>query len=262
MTSGCKIMEILDLFVPIGLEEMDSVRLMDRVDTKYIMALPRIPDLLIRMGGRYRVLDISKHRLFSYLTTYLDTDDYMFYNQHITGRSERHKIRYRKYETTGTTYLEVKKRTIKNRTIKWRIENDLTSNKKCDDNAFNFINEYIPQKSLILDPVIINKFKRITLVGSEICERITIDYDLSFSSMDGRQVNFPFIAIIELKRQGLTNRSQVENILKENSIRPTSFSKYCIGAGLVHDLPRKNMLKEKFLLINKIENEHNKYPIT
>ena len=42
------IKEVLDSFVPIGLGEMDRVRLMDRKDTKYVLSAGRIPDLLTK----------------------------------------------------------------------------------------------------------------------------------------------------------------------------------------------------------------------
>jgi hypothetical protein len=253
------ITEILDSFVPIGLEEMDNVRLMDRLDTKYIMSVNRLPDLLRRMDGGYKALDINKNRVFAYKTTYLDTGDYLFFNQHVTGKLERSKVRYRKYENTGVTYLEVKKRTNKNRIIKWRIESDLTSDNKCDTIASDFIEEYVPEKFIKLKPVLINYFKRVTFVDPEYNERMTIDFDLSFSDIKGNQTSFPSIAIVELKRPGLIKKSSVSNILKENSIHPTSFSKYCIGTALFYDLPRKNSLKPKFLIINKIEDEYNKF---
>jgi hypothetical protein len=253
-----EINEALNSFIPVGLEEMDSVRLMDRIDTKYVLSIQIIPYLLYRMDRGYKALEINGNRSFSYLTTYLDTGEYLFFDQHVTGKLERNKVRFRKYETTGTTFLEVKKTTNKNRTIKWRFENDLTSENECDDKASEFIKECIPKESLKLQPVLVSSFKRITLVESTINERITVDYDLSFSDMEGNQTCFPFIAIIELKQQGFSNRSLVANILKEYSIHPTSFSKYCIGTSIFYDLPRKNILKAKFLLIKKIENEYNK----
>jgi hypothetical protein len=253
-----EIKDVLDSFTPIGLEEMDCVRLMDRVDTKYVMSVQRIPDLLNKMNKEYMALEINQKRFFPYLTTYLDTDDYLFFNQHVTGKLERNKVRYRKYETTGITYLEVKKTTNKKRTIKWRFENDLTCDSKFDTKAFEFIKEYVPQKLITLHPVLVCNYKRVTIVESEIKERITIDYDLSYSDMNRNHVNFPFIAIVELKQQVFSNRSPVVNILKKYSIQPTSFSKYCIGTSIFYDRPRKNILKPKMLLINKIENENNK----
>lgn len=253
-----KIDIFLDSFTPICLEEMENVRLMDRTDTKYVFSVKRLPEILNRMDGMYKALEINNKRISSYSTTYLDTSDFLFFNQHVTGKLERNKVRYRKYVNTGKTYLEVKKKTNKNRTIKWRIESSLTSDNKCDGRAYDFVNEYVNQKPLILKPVLINNFKRITLVGSKIDERITIDYDLSFSDTNGNLASIPFIAIIELKRQDFSDTSPVATILKDYLIHPTGFSKYCVGAAIFYDLPRKNILKQKRLLLNKIENEYNR----
>ncbi|MCE5348226.1 MAG: polyphosphate polymerase domain-containing protein [Bacteroidales bacterium] len=256
--TAAKIDLLLDSFAPICLEEMDNVRLMNRTDTKYVLSVKRLPEILNRMDGMYKALMINSNRIFSYATTYLDTSDFLFFNQHVTGKLERNKVRYRKYENTGTTYLEVKKKTNKNRTIKWRIENNLTSGNGCDERAYSFINEYIPQKPLVLKPVLKSNFKRITFVGPEIAERITIDYDLSFSDTNGNMAKYPFIAVVELKRQGFSYSSPVASILKDYLIHPTGFSKYCVGAAIFYDLPRKNILKQKQLLLNKIEDEYNR----
>jgi hypothetical protein len=258
MMVASEIKTILNSFSPIGLDGMDNVRLMDRIDTKYVLSVKRIPELLLSIDERYRALEINDIKVFSYSTTYLDSSDFMFYNEHITGRPERYKVRYRKYEATGASYLEVKKKTRKNRTIKWRIESNMTSDNRYDIDAAEFINEYIPQKQIVLNPVIRNNFKRITLVGSEIAERITIDWDLSFSGKDGRHIDFPYLAIIELKRQGFSDRSPVADILKSYLVRPTGFSKYCFGNGILNDVSRKNLIKPKVLLLNRIENEYNR----
>ena len=252
----------LNSFVPLGLNEMDNVRLMNRTDIKYVLSFTRIPDLLASLDGSYKILEINNERSFTYSTTYLDTADYLFFNQHVTGKLERNKVRYRKYEVTGTTFLEVKKRTNKNRTVKHRIENKLNSDGLCDITAHEFLKEYIPQRPLLLRPVLINRFKRITLVGKEIGERVTIDYNMYFSNPDGINRNMPFIAIIELKKDRNADRSPLANILKKNSIHPTGFSKYCIGTSILYSLPRINMLKPKLLLIKKIENEFNKHVCT
>lgn len=249
----------LNSFAPIGLDEMHNVRLMDRTDIKYVMSFKRIPDLLASLDGNYKILEINNKRSFIYSTTYLDTTDFLFFNQHVTGRLERNKVRYREYEVTGTTFLEVKKRTNRNRTIKHRIENKLSSDALCDPKALEFLKEYLPQSPLFLRPVLINRFKRITLVGKEISERVTIDYDLCFSKPYGINSCMPFIAIIELKKDRNTERSPLADILKKNSIHPTGFSKYCMGTSILYSLPRINMIKPKLLLIKKIENEFNKH---
>jgi VTC domain len=245
---------ILGSFVPVGLEEMDNVRLMDRIDTKYVFSANKVPDLLRLMTEDYRILEINGHRIFDYETIYLDTPDYLFYNQHITGRIDRNKVRYRKYNSTGITYLEIKKKTKKNRTIKWRIKNIL-SERICDEEAREFLEKHLPFNADTLNPVISNKFKRITLVGTSIRERITLDLDLSFSGTNGHKADIPNIAIAELKSEDAATKSPFSAIAKSLSIYSSGFSKYCIGTAILYDLLRKNAIKPVLLLINKIENE-------
>lgn len=251
-----EIKNILDNFNSVRLEEMDKVKLMDRVDTKYLIPANRVPDLLDMMCGRYRVLEINGKRISSYCTVYLDTPDYIFFNQHVTGRPGRIKVRFRSYDSTGITYLEIKKKTKKNRTVKWRVENSLAGD-TCTESAIDFINTHVPFNSEVLKPVLINNFKRITLAGFDTPERITIDLDLSFTSPDGRSVELPLISIVELKSEGIATRSPFARLIKQISAYPTGFSKYCIGCAMLHELPMKNILKPKLLLLNRIENEYN-----
>ena len=250
------ILEVLSSFSQISLEEMDNVRLMNRTETKYVMSVSRIPDILTRMNGDYKVLGINGVKNFSYYTTYLDTANYLFFNQHITGKLSRNKVRYRKYETTGNSFLEVKMKTNKNRTVKWRIENNIAPDGKCDAAAYEFINKHVPERPLVLKPALINTFMRITMVGIEISERITLDYNITFSDPDGRETRLPSVAVIEVKKDRFTDRSRITGILKASSVYPTGFSKYCIGNAVLNDLLRKNILKSKLLMINKIENEY------
>jgi hypothetical protein len=251
-----EITKILNSFNSIRLEEMDKVKLMDRIDTKYILPANRVTDLLMMMQGRYRILEINNTRISSYETVYLDTPDYLFFNQHVTGKINRVKIRFRNYKSTGITFLEIKRKTKKNRTVKWRIENSFSEG-ICDGKAIEFIDSNIQSGSEKLSPVITNCFKRMTFVGFDTLERITIDLDLSFSSPQGKSADLPHITIVELKSEGVASRSPFSRIIRQFSAYPTGFSKYCIGCALLHDLPLKNVLKPKILLINRIENEYN-----
>jgi hypothetical protein len=175
----------------------------------------------------------------------------------VTGRNERSKVRFRKYHSTGITFLEIKRRTKKHRTVKSRIEDSLNGN-GLDIRAIDFINRHIHLESTILRPVITNTFRRMTFVGKTAPERITLDMDLSFTGPEGQRAEMPWIAIAELKREGVAVRSPFWSILKDLSVHPSGFSKYCVGNSLIYDLPRQNILKPMLLLINKIENECNR----
>ncbi|TFG44038.1 MAG: polyphosphate polymerase domain-containing protein [Bacteroidia bacterium] len=251
-----EILNILYSFNSVRLEEMDRVKLMDRYDTKYLLPANRIPDLLKLMLGRYRVLEINNERISSYTTVYLDTPDFTCFNQHVTERTGRLKVRFRTYNTTGNSFLEIKKKTKKGRTVKWRIENSPSEN-SFNATATEFIKTRVPNDPESLKPVLENNFKRITFTGFDTSERITLDLDISYASPDGKSAELPLVAILELKCRGLAARSPFSKLIKQFSIYPTGFSKYCIGCAMLHDLPLKNILKPKILLLNRIENEYN-----
>ncbi len=60
-------------------------------------------------------------RLNHYRTLYFDTPDFELYLLHVNGRADRYKVRSREYTDTHLSYLEVKHRTPKDRTIKERL---------------------------------------------------------------------------------------------------------------------------------------------
>jgi len=251
-----EILNILDSFNSVRLEEMDKARLMDRIDTKYLLPANRVPDLLNLMKGRYRVLEVGKQRVSSYSTVYYDTAGFTFFNQHVTGRTGRFKVRFRTYNSTGNTFLEIKKKTKKGRTVKWRIENSPAGH-FFDETAKEFIKTRAAFDPGSLGQVLENNFKRITFTGFDTPERITLDLDLTFRTPEGVIAELPMIAILELKSQGFAARSPFSVLIRQFSVYPTSFSKYCTGCAILYDLPLKGILKPKILLLNRIENEYN-----
>jgi hypothetical protein len=240
---------------PVSLDEMSGIRLMSRIEIKYVFTTSRLTDLVVLLGKNYQVLEINKMRILPYSTTYLDTDDFLFYNQHVRGQFDRHKIRYRKYEATSESFLEIKKKTNQGRTIKWRIENQLTSG-FFDSRASDFMHDYLPVSQDIVRPSLLNQFTRITLAGFELKERITLDFNISFTRPgDLESVTLPYLVIAELKKEPYSDSSHFKSLIKQLNIYPTSFSKYCVGCVLLNDSLKKNMIKQKLLLLNKLEHE-------
>ena len=70
--------EIISRFAPITLEEMSSIRLMNRTDTKFVTSVGRLWQLLQAAEGAYRIQEIDGKRNMSYATVYFDTDDYQY----------------------------------------------------------------------------------------------------------------------------------------------------------------------------------------
>lgn len=250
--------KLLNDFDPITLKEMDCVELLDRTDTKFIFNSGRLEELLSHAGQYYKILQIGNERDFSYHTTYLDTDNYTFFSQHMSGRPLRYKVRYRIYESTGVSYLEVKCKTNKKRTVKWRIKNEFNE-ANLDGKALDFLSCHIKEVAYDINPVLTNRFRRLTLVGIQTKERITIDHNISFSCNGENPIELPYLSIAELKREGFTNNSPFLSILRNMQIRKSSFSKYCVGNVLLKPMPKTNILKSSLLQLKKIEHDKSMY---
>jgi hypothetical protein len=131
-----------------------------------------------------------------------------------------------------------------------------------DENASLFIKKHIPFNSFVLHPNLENKFTRVTLAGTEAKERITIDTCMSYTTMNGDNSELPYLAIAELKSEGYPAVSPFVLSVRQMGIQPTGFSKYCMRNALLRDIPKKNILKQKLLLLNKIENEYSKFNVS
>ena len=109
-------------FESITLSEMDDVKLMSRTDTKFAFSIKHLPKILSRMGEYYRVLEIDGERVHHYKSLYYDTEDRKFYLDHHNQRVNRNKIRFREYVGSKLTFLEIKLKNNKGKTIKKRTK--------------------------------------------------------------------------------------------------------------------------------------------
>ncbi|WP_340158977.1 polyphosphate polymerase domain-containing protein [uncultured Maribacter sp.] len=240
---------IIDDFDSTSLEEMNSVSLMKRTDTKFIIHEKDMTAVLKKIRGQYRVLEIDGRRMMTYSSLYFDTPSKKFYHDHHNGKVNRTKIRIRKYVESDHCFLEVKQKDGKGKTTKTRtpipdFETDLS------DGSLNFIQE-VTQRSFDLQPIIWNEFNRITLVNKTARERLTIDFNLSFKLNDSTKI-YENLVIIEVKQERFSRTSPVVRQLKEKQTNPYSLSKYCIGMiSIYHDL-KYNRFKEKIMKINKL----------
>jgi len=251
----CKsIEEMLKGFEPVELDALGNLRYMNRVDTKYLFSVSKLPGLLLKVRSEYKALEIEKLRSFSYKTVYFDTPDLHFYNQHVTGKLNRSKVRIRTYESNDLTFLEVKQKSNKGRTSKSRLEKEPGDMNHIEQSRL-FLNELISSGAESLKAVINTGFTRITLVNFETSERITIDYNLVWNNLKGETVRIPFLAIAEIKSEKSTSQSPFFRQLKQLGVRSTGFSKYAMGMAMVNGAPKQNNLKPKLLLIKKISDE-------
>ena len=245
-----EIKDSLQCFKPISLSEMDDLKLMNRLDNKFVFSINELGNVLRQAAEHYRVLEINGQREFFYLTKYMDTPDWFFFSEHQKGHADRYKIRMRTYEVNQQSYLEIKHKTNKGQTKKSRIK--ISNTDGLNDECRRFIEEKTHRQSDNLDFVSINGFNRITLASFETHERITIDHNLSFSH-DGKTIKLNRLCIAEVKKERSSMRTPIIDIMKNVHGLNTGLSKYCIGISYLHEDLKQNAFKPKKLLINKIE---------
>ena len=232
------------------LEEMKGIKLMNRIDTKFVTTRSRLMLLLDLAMGEYRVQQTKGERNIPYRTTYWDTDDFDMYRVHQTGHCGRQKLRFRTYVNSDLQFMEVKTKNNRGRTKKKRIQVDDMNLDDADKLAF--LKQHLRYDVDTLRPAIQNEFRRITLVNRAKTERLTIDNALRFNNLvSGQQRDMGDLVIIELKRDGLCY-SPVLNMLLQLRIMPHGFSKYCMGSAMTNPQLPVNRFKPKLRDVERI----------
>ncbi len=249
-----KIRQVLMLYDPITLSEMKAVRLMNRVDTKYVVPLNVLLDILNEAVKDYRVQSIDGDRMARYTTTYYDTERMEMYIRHHNGCKMREKIRVRTYVDSDLTFLEVKNKNNHGRTDKKRIVVD-PEEPLVEEGVDEFLAHTALYTKADLHQQLQNSFRRITLVDRNMTERLTIDLDLSFHNLvnDGR-FDLTNVAIIELKRNGHTQSPMASRLLRMR-VKPIGFSKYCMGCALTDNHLKQNRFKRRLRIIDKMRKD-------
>lgn len=240
---------ILKKFDTATLQQLDSVKLMNRTDKKFCLHNSLLPNILDKLKSEYLILEIDGNKIFEYQNTYFDTSSNEMFINHQNGKANRFKIRIRKYVQSEINFLEIKNKNNKRRTIKKRIVRD-DFDKAFDQNENEFIKTISSYDSGELIPRIWSNFYRLTLVNKEFTERVTIDLNPSFSNKQ-KEITLENIAIIEVKQNKANKPAFITKVLKENKISKSGFSKYCIGRSLLEDDIKKNNFKPLLLKIKK-----------
>jgi len=227
--------------------------LMERVDTKYIVPLGMIDELLEEVLEDFSVLAIDGRRVSRYATAYFDGADLRHYLAHHNGATERLKLRFRTYLDQGSSFLEVKRKNNKGRTVKRRVgverpcASELQSHREfliaC---GVTRIEELVETQHC--------EYRRAAFFCKTSGERFTVDFDLAFSDcVNGRRAEIEGIAVVELKQDRLNRDSTLSAALRRRRIHESGFSKYCVGMSLLRGRALKaNRFKATLLKMQKI----------
>ena len=239
-----KVTEILNRFDAISLKQLLNAELMNRVDTKFLILQSELPEILVALTQDYHVLEVNGQRVSKYENVYFDTPEHRFYLDHHNKKDHRFKVRFRKYDSTQTTYFEIKERR-KYRTDKQRIQVDQVSD-ELTGAAHDLVYKMLGT-SAELQRTLVNQYQRITLVNEALKERLTLDFELTFENGDHKE-HIDNLVVAELKQQDLNRRSPVFELMNQKKIRPFRFSKYCIGTVLLFPKERVKYNNFKYII--------------
>jgi hypothetical protein len=245
------VIEQLNKFESVTLKQLDSVKLQNRMDTKYILSKAQLALLLEGIKEEQFVLEIDNTRVFNYKTIYFDTPDFQFYKDHHNGCVNRIKVRSREYVESKLSFYEIKRKLFGTRTYKQRkIIPAIYQEVPLAD--YNLI-QYKRLNNKPIEKKLTNHFKRITLTNKKFTERITIDLEIGFDN-GKKQIQLSELVVIEVKQGKADVFSNTIQMLKKLRVHESSFSKYVIGVSLLEENIKHNNFKPILLKLNKIEN--------
>ena len=237
-------------FESVSLKEIECLKLLDRIDIKFLFNDVQLPAILKACKSNYKILEINGERIATYKTLYFDTHNFAFYHQHHNGKLNRGKVRYRTYSESDLGFLEVKIKKNTGRTIKSRVQVDSEPNFKSLESSL-LSQQHVFLDKLDLIPKIWIHYNRITLVNTSNSEKLTLDLNLQFTSTSNADVKINYLVIAEVKQHQKKN-SPFISLMKAKHIPKNSFSKYCFGVTQLFPQIKKNNFKQKLLTIQKI----------
>lgn len=217
---------LLAQFSVVGLDGLQGAELQRRYDVKTLATEAEAELLLEALIPRYHVLEVDGYRAMDYRTQYLDTERFDFYRDHHNRRLGRHKVRYRTYVQSRTSFFEVKHKSNKGLGEKRRVSVGAWGAAAAPEELE--LLESCGLAGIRLRPTLSVEYVRTTLVSKTLDERVTVDHGLSIRSGTDHR-SWPRSVIIEVKQPRLDRSSHAFAVLRRLGRRPVSVSKYCVG---------------------------------
>ena len=245
-SSQSQVQKTLQSFHTVGLADV-SDSLLTRSDTKFLLSLSSLQSLLPSLAEDYAVLKIGAHRLFDYHNLYLDSPDLHLFNDHHRGVYARHKLRYRYYQQTHDTFLELKTKNASKQTVKLRERLGTTANHA-------EVLESFRQKTGLAEvsAKLRGRYKRISLVSKTDDERLTLDLGLQFGLPDkNHTVHLENLVVAELKQPRRSSQNPFTARIRGRALK-ASFSKYCVGCCYLYPELKTNYFKPLLHQLDKL----------
>lgn len=200
-----------------------------RAESKFVVSEATAAAFVAALPGQFAVLPAGDALVASYRSLYFDTDDLSFFHAHRRGRRVRHKVRIRHYPDRTLSVIEVKTRRSEHHTVKVRRPRAYGDSRvTAEDLAFvrehcGPVGDLVPQAWIA--------YRRVTLLGLESPERVTLDMQLDVWRLTG-QGQLHRAVVIEVKQPRLDRHSVAMRWLRSAGCRPGWMSKYCVAIAL------------------------------
>jgi len=253
-------------FEKITLDELNQTSsYLKRIDRKFLVTASQLKDILKDITKDFKVLEIAGKRIFSYDNVYMDTEDYLFYNQHQNKLNKRTKIRTRLYVDSDLAFFEFKQKenwvTQKYRySFPTEEHGTMTKGKKrFYEGVWQAM--YDGEKAPTITPAIRTKYKRITLVSKDGSERLTIDFAIKTENLrnpNQNEIDLKNLVIIESK--SLNQDCASCKIIEKHGIKQahscSKYSLWVIYSGLAekYDTFKDTMEEIKNIRLETVKN--------
>ena len=234
-----------------SLVDFERVSLMSRIDTKFVLSIKDLAGVLTEIRHRYGVLDIDGRLLHHYENQYFDTFDRALFRAHHNVELDRYKYRYRRYDGTDLVFFEVKRKTNAGRMVKKRVQVERFG-RTLSTEARGLIAAIGAHDADELIPSLRGTFHHLSLQADDRTERVTIDVGLTFA-MAGRTAATRHLVVAEVKQSRFDARSPLMVALAARGVRPSRFSKYCVGLLAVDRGRKHNAFKPLLRAVERIE---------
>ncbi|WP_052866361.1 polyphosphate polymerase domain-containing protein [Streptomyces niger] len=221
---------------PVTLAEVQArAELLARHDNSYLVPVETFADFAARLtdpkrpGGPFKSLCINGRRWFRYNSLYYDTPDLRAFHDHRQGRRLRYKIRERLYEDTGERQFEIKLKSGRGETVKFR-QPMLPGDTALDRAPSEFLSSVLRRTYDMTAPTdlatsLVTDYQRATFVADG--QRITCDAGMvCHDPRTGRSVRADGgLVLVESKTDG--HLTEADRLLHTYGVRPAEFTKYC-----------------------------------
>lgn len=239
---------ILSDFKRLNFSEVPDAILLNRVEKKFLLNRTDFFAVIKALNPSYLCLEINNCVVNNYYNTYFDTPDFDFFSQHHNKKMQRLKVRKRYYQTTNTYFLEIKQKSNE-RTTKNRLE-IFNADTFLSDNEKKFLSTHISNTNF--SPFTANvhiNYKRLSMINTEKTERLSFDFDIDFVS-ENHSLRLNNLIVAECK-QIKNSESYFINLLKQNNIKRTSFSKYCVAVSKFYPNVKHNNFKKQLTFLEE-----------